>query len=358
MFYCIKWEDTWVSESVMNYMFPDLIQGYKGKIQRPPDEIVDKSPALYDLDSVNNILCNNIDNTRLLSALNLEGMSNIASVGKTHDSFEALNLNTTDLELCQLLHQRALLETLDSDIVKVEPLRSEDDSSVSTNKRTKKPSAKLIANKELKENDDVATDKITSTVQYRKRRCKISRQQRNEAKKNKSTSNSDLVNCEICGKSLRSKRLESHMLLHTRDSKFSCDICGKVCGTKSDLENHKLIHGEYNYHCKYCSQKFKQPAPYRVHLRMHTVENNWMCDICFATFKFQGELKEHCLQEHALIGKNPQQCCICKEMLKSWNSVYKHSVGHSGVRPHECQLCQKKFKHKSHLEVYRNTFPI
>ena len=330
----------------MQCMFPELIQGYKEKIQRPPDQIVDDQPMcdIKEIDTNNdtNVLCNEIMGTRLFNALNLEGLNNVANVGKTHYSYEALNLNTTDLELCQLIHQRSSnAGNMKTELVESSVSVTEEDP-VRT-KRMKKPSAKMIENNEVK----AAVLKSKGNSRKRKNCSKNNFKENNK----KVPIKSDLVNCEVCGKELQFKRLETHMLLHTKDSKFTCDICGKVSGTKSDLENHKLIHGEYNYHCQYCSQKFKQPAPYRVHMRMHTVENNWMCDICFKTFKFQGELKEHCLQEHSEIGKDPQRCCVCKELLKSWNSVYKHSVGHSGVRSHECELCEKKFKHKSHLEV-------
>ena len=325
----------------MKCMFPELIQGYKEKVQRPPDQIVDETP-LCNIKGINsnndNILCDEIIGTRLINALNLETMHNDVIIGKTHDIYEALNLNTTDLELCQLIHQRSL-DTIKPEDVKLDLIVSPVTDGPLRTKRTKRPSTKMIEN-----------DELESKVNRKRKNSSKGNLKENYSKK-QTTKSSDVVNCEVCGKELQSKRLETHMLLHSKNSKYSCDICGKISGTKSDLENHKLIHGEYNYHCQYCSQKFKQPAPYRVHLRMHTVENNWMCDICFTTFKFQGELKEHCLQQHSEIGTNPQRCCVCKELLKSWNSVYKHSVGHSGVRTHECEICQKKFKHKSHLEV-------
>ena len=134
-----------------------------------------------------------------------------------------------------------------------------------------------------------------------------------------------------------------------------CPTCGKVCGTRSDLENHMLIHGGTNYECEHCGQKFKQPAPYRIHMKTHTVEKNWMCHVCFQNFKFQGELKKHCSDEHSNIAENPLNCCVCKEKLKSHISVYRHSVGHTGVRTFECSVCNKKFKHKGHLEVRRES---
>eukprot|EP00111_Clytia_hemisphaerica_P000318 TCONS_00000831-protein len=336
--YRIKWEDTWVPENVMQCMFPDLLQEYKNKILQkdiimdapeqvqslPGEEVqVAMQDSMDSFANENNSIIFNTENSRLLNALDLIVLQT-QIVEKIPDSLEILDLNSTDLELCQLIKWRGSLSS--TDLPQSLNTRS---------KRTRKPSMKM------------------SECDFKKRRVGSKRSKTCTANKT-NKKNSQEVDCPICGRVIRSKRLDSHMLLHSKDSKFSCETCGKVCGTRSDLRNHMLIHGEYNYECPYCDQKFKQPAPYRVHMKMHTVENNWMCDVCFETFKFQGELKQHCMSKHKDISKDPQRCCVCKELLKSPISVYKHSVGHSGIRNFVCGICSKRFKHKSHLEKHLN----
>lgn len=227
-------------------------------------------------------------------------------------------------------------------------------------KRVRKPTAKKLANDEIEkkrrrnantnsQSANGCNDKTQTIDAIESEHASAKRKKGRPA--SSAIGPNDPVECDICGKVVRKKRYESHRVLHSNQSKHMCTICGKVCGTRSDLENHMLIHGGANFTCEHCGQKFKQPAPYRIHMKTHTVERNWMCDVCFENFKFQGDLKKHCFEKHADISLNPQQCCVCKEKLKSPNSVYRHSVGHTGVRTFECGVCNKKFKLKSHLEV-------
>ncbi|XP_066916854.1 oocyte zinc finger protein XlCOF26-like [Clytia hemisphaerica] len=104
--------------------------------------------------------------------------------------------------------------------------------------------------------------------------------------------------CDICGKEVTSKRLESHKITyHLKNGKFpcsecekrfqcnrdlqrhaeihkdgklektSCDICGKIL-TKRHLENHKnRFHSQGEYTCKKCNKIFKHLLDLDWHLK-------------------------------------------------------------------------------------------
>ena len=162
------------------------------------------------------------------------------------------------------------------------------------------------------------------------------------------------VACDICGKMISSrKNLRVHKTVrHFKNGSFSCDICGRKFALNRDLQRHMPLHtNERNYVCKFCGLQCKQPGHLTKHLRTHTEVMNWRCDCCFKNFKVQAELKEHCFTEHADIKDKNLTCSVCKEKLKVPNSVYLHSLRHSGVREHECPQCKATFKMKQHLQV-------
>ena len=348
-------------ESVMDCMFPDLLQKYKTKNPQGTDSI--QSTILVDsiTTGVNTEETNSQSDTLLTDALNLMELTSNTTVLKLHDTFEALDLISTDTAFCDLLkwrfeREKSLNKSRKSKLLNVKKSRAGtlelECGPALRSKRIRKATAKKIESDNVEKSKFLNSTKKTATKRTTtKKRTRIN----SDSEKTNSTDSVEgkygQVQCDICGRIVGKKRLESHKMLHSNNSKYACETCGKVCGTKSDLQNHQLIHGEFNYQCEYCDQKFRQPAPFRTHMRMHTVAMNWMCNICFQTFKYQGELKKHCMEGHADISKDPQCCCICKETLRSPLSVYRHSVSHTGVRTFECGVCGKKFKHKGHLEV-------
>lgn len=118
------------------------------------------------------------------------------------------------------------------------------------------------------------------------------------------------VKCDICGKEVTRKRLESHKIVyHFKNGKFPCTICRKrfltqrdldrhvsthkndpdnsgndkipcdVCSkvlTKRRLEDHKIrFHSKYseNYSCKNCGKKFVHLADLDIHLSTDCTSN-------------------------------------------------------------------------------------
>ena len=63
------------------------------------------------------------------------------------------------------------------------------------------------------------------------------------------------VECQICGKFVT--RLSSHMKIHSSEKAFRCELCGKGFKQSSDLTSHIRTHtGSKPYKCDFCQKTF------------------------------------------------------------------------------------------------------
>ncbi|XP_075210748.1 zinc finger and BTB domain-containing protein 41-like isoform X1 [Lycorma delicatula] len=160
--------------------------------------------------------------------------------------------------------------------------------------------------------------------------------------------------CDACDKKCVSRyKLKVHMKVHI--NQFSCRICKQMFSTKESLKGHKSIHKKSGikkqiHVCKICSATFPVHFELKLHLRMHSTDWPFSCDVCKKLYRQKGSFLTHVSK---CLGMNPYTCDICKKtFIRQCHFVEHVQQTHNGIRPFNCSICHKRFNSKSNLEIH------
>lgn len=109
------------------------------------------------------------------------------------------------------------------------------------------------------------------------------------------------------------------------------------------------LDGSALYCCPECHMAYPDKNLLEQHLLGHTIERRFFCDICGAGLKRKDHLTRH-KQSHN--PDRPHACSVCAKAFKRKEQLALHYVIHSGEKRHVCPECGKGFYRKDHLRKH------
>uniref|UniRef100_A0A8D8BQH4 Zinc finger protein 724 n=1 Tax=Culex pipiens TaxID=7175 RepID=A0A8D8BQH4_CULPI len=110
--------------------------------------------------------------------------------------------------------------------------------------------------------------------------------------------------CSQCGLlASNSDALRKHELTHAEvQPVHTCEICGKQFAARKNLTRHMLIHtGELPYKCDMCTRAYRQAGDLKDHIRgQHTKETPYACSNCDCRFRNVSMLHVHRKKFHSI----------------------------------------------------------
>ena len=156
--------------------------------------------------------------------------------------------------------------------------------------------------------------------------------------------------CSYCGFTTTFKnKLDRHMVKHTKEKAFICDMCGKQYSQKQNLRDHiSRYHNEednsnrYPYSCEHCKRMYRN----QTNLYKHMETTDLKCDICEEVLPCTGVLFRH-KKNHASCS-----CEYCDKIFQSKSALQIHvNIKHKD-KGLQCSMCPKKFLFPSYLKLH------
>ncbi|CAG5087175.1 Similar to Gastrula zinc finger protein XlCGF46.1 (Fragment) (Xenopus laevis) [Cotesia congregata] len=104
------------------------------------------------------------------------------------------------------------------------------------------------------------------------------------------------------------------------------------------------LDGSTLYCCPECHMAYPERELLEQHLLGHTLERRFVCDICGAGLKRKDHLTRH-KQSHN--PERPYVCTVCLKAFKRKEQLTLHFVIHSGEKRHVCTECGKDYQQPS-----------
>uniref|UniRef100_UPI00358DE9D7 zinc finger Y-chromosomal protein 1-like n=1 Tax=Myxine glutinosa TaxID=7769 RepID=UPI00358DE9D7 len=146
--------------------------------------------------------------------------------------------------------------------------------------------------------------------------------------------------CQHCGKGFRHpSELRKHVRSHSGERPYACDLCTYRSAQAYNLQMHIRARHRHqpNFRCTVCGVAFSCLSELRRHVVLHGAEREYHCPHCTHRSSNSFDLKRHIVSIHT---RNfPHRCQVCDKGFHRPSELTKHMGTHRGRRSHNCRHC-------------------
>ncbi|KAH3863131.1 zinc finger protein 62 homolog isoform X2 [Dreissena polymorpha] len=148
------------------------------------------------------------------------------------------------------------------------------------------------------------------------------------------------VNCKVCRLECRGPNvLRSHMLTHSTEKRFSCEICGHSFRRSSGLSKHRKS----------------------AHSTQKIIKKKKTCEVCNASFYNASSLQQHIINtKHTTTTQElktelVRTCRFCGKQYATRDHMIRHEKVHLKKADYSCDVCGKSFIDRSNWRQHKWT---
>lgn len=160
--------------------------------------------------------------------------------------------------------------------------------------------------------------------------------------------------CDICEKTFSSaKYLKSHQGQAHDEKEAKCELCGKICKNRESLRSHSRYHVKVE--CPACLKIFTKRSLHG-HMLTHSSENRFECDLCDHFTIWKKNLRKHIQEKHlqkTLVNESECEdakskfhgavfeCDECSFQTTNGSNLMKHKRTHN--KSISCSTCKNLY---------------